>query len=293
MESSELLPTMSSSEEKTISSSSSLSSSVYDNVPFKKLQYVIGQCNYGGRVTDDKDRRLIGTILPTYFTPAILRDRACLSSSGTYFVPSCQNTMNDDNDDGNDDGNDDDDVQYSDASGEDREQKGKSRGGRSSGRSSVEVTQETYLSYIRSLPLNAQPEVFQMHPNASITKEKSDTQCLFDCMLLVSQASPTPSSTSEEEEEEEGTSSSSSPSVNSADSIVDVLACSILGRLPNDLDVMARNALLKYPVSYGESMNTVICQELSRFSHLISIMEQSLIDVRKALKGKRERMFRL
>jgi hypothetical protein len=31
---------------------------------------------------------------------------------------------------------------------------------------------ETYVNYIKSLPLNAAPEVFNMHPNASITKEK-------------------------------------------------------------------------------------------------------------------------
>jgi dynein heavy chain, axonemal len=47
----------------------------------------------------------------------------------------------------------------------------------------------------------------------------------------------------------------------------------------------ARLSLEKYPVSYGESMNTVIVQELGRFSRLLQVIETSLVNVQKALKG--------
>ena len=63
---------------------------VTDNeaVPFSALKYAIGECNYGGRVTDDKDRRLLNTVLDRVFRQDILAPAGCaLSGSGVYAVP--------------------------------------------------------------------------------------------------------------------------------------------------------------------------------------------------------------
>merc|ERR1719271_1105865 len=38
----------------------------YDDVPFKVLNFLGAKINYGGRVTDDKDKLLISTILATF-----------------------------------------------------------------------------------------------------------------------------------------------------------------------------------------------------------------------------------
>lgn len=40
--------------------------------PYEALSYLIGECNYGGRVTDSWDRRLIVTILETYLNPLVV-----------------------------------------------------------------------------------------------------------------------------------------------------------------------------------------------------------------------------
>jgi dynein heavy chain, axonemal len=36
-------------------------------IDYPALLYLTGECNYGGRVTDDKDRRLIITLLKDYY----------------------------------------------------------------------------------------------------------------------------------------------------------------------------------------------------------------------------------
>ena len=40
----------------------------FDEVPFVALQYLTGDCNYGGRVTDDRDRIALAAILKDFYT---------------------------------------------------------------------------------------------------------------------------------------------------------------------------------------------------------------------------------
>jgi len=58
-----------------------------DEVPWDALRYVTGQINYGGRVTDDWDRRCLMSILGIYIKTDVLGDGYRFSASGTYYAP--------------------------------------------------------------------------------------------------------------------------------------------------------------------------------------------------------------
>ena len=56
----------------------------YDNVPYKVILELSGQIHYGGRVTDDWDRRLIMTILAGFVNSDVMSDSYDFSPSGKY-----------------------------------------------------------------------------------------------------------------------------------------------------------------------------------------------------------------
>eukprot|EP00958_Prasinococcus_capsulatus_P016076 scaffold1766_cov401-Prasinococcus_capsulatus_cf.AAC.33 len=184
-------------------------------MPLQALQYLTGECNYGGRVTDDHDRRTLLSILSIPYNEKILEDSYRFSPSGLYFAPP--------------------DGSY-----------------------------ETYIEYIKQLPMNEEPEVYGLHPNASITKNQQEVDRLFHSISLTLGQSST------------------SVSGKSKEDLLAGLTADIAAKVPSLFDIEL--ALHKYPVLYEESMNTVLCQEMVRFNRLIEVIQSTLSDLLKALK---------
>ncbi|XP_053190892.1 dynein axonemal heavy chain 3 [Scomber japonicus] len=188
----------------------------YEEVPLEALAYLTGECNYGGRVTDDKDRRLLLSLLSIFYSWEVIEQECChLSEGDLYYVP-------------------------------------------------AHGPYQTYVNYIRSLPICADPCVFGLHSNADITKDNQETNQLLDGVLLTLPRQTGGGGKSPQE-------------------VVDELAEDILSKLPPDFDLQM--VIDKYPVMYEESMNTVLRQEIIRFNRLTLVVRASLVNTRKALKG--------
>ncbi|XP_058438166.1 dynein axonemal heavy chain 12 isoform X3 [Marmota monax] len=189
----------------------------YDTIPFEAISYLAGECNYGGRVTDDWDRRLLLTILADFYNPHIIEmPHYKFSPSGHYFAP-------------------------------------------------PKGTYEDYIEFIKKLPFTQDPEIFGLHENVDISKDLQQTKILFESLLLTQGGSKQTGSSG------------------STDQILLEITEDILNKLPFDFDI--ETALMKYPVRYEESMNTVLVQEMERFNNLITTIHNTLWDLKKAIKG--------
>jgi len=64
----------------------------YDEVPYKVLTFLGASINYGGRVTDDKDKLLINTIIRTFLCPGVIEqgEDYKYSTSGQYYAPAAE-----------------------------------------------------------------------------------------------------------------------------------------------------------------------------------------------------------
>ncbi|XP_078041170.1 dynein heavy chain 3, axonemal [Augochlora pura] len=189
----------------------------YEKVPLDALLYLTGECNYGGRVTDDKDRRLLNSLLQGFYNSAVITQQEfCFSPSCMYRMP-------------------------------------------------LNTEHQACIAYIRTLPIDQQPEVYGLHENADITKDNQESMQLLDGALLTQ-----PQITGVGVERD-------------VDTMVFNLCDDILSkiRLPFDVVEVAK----KYPVLYMNSMNTVLRQELIRFNNLLFVIRSTLVDVQKAIKG--------
>jgi len=187
----------------------------YPDIPYDTLNYLAGECNYGGRVTDDKDRRCILNVLSDFYTPDILKDEYAFSPSGIYRAPPNGNL-------------------------------------------------QSYIDYIRSLPINEKPEVYGMHENADITFAMQETSYVLSTVLSLQPRSAGGAGLSWDEQ-------------------LLALAKDIGERVPPTFDI--EKVMVFYPTKFEESMNTVLVQELMRFNKLVARIKASLSEVQRAIKG--------
>ncbi|GMI06146.1 hypothetical protein TrVE_jg2421 [Triparma verrucosa] len=189
-----------------------------EQVPWKALKYTAGECNYGGRVTDDKDRRCLNSILDRFYNDEAMKPGGLLDTEGLYTCP-------------------------------------------------PDTTLDGYKEFIDNLPLVTGPAVVGLHDNANITKNQFETDKVLGAVLIT----------------EAGGSGGGGGGAAGKDAMIESIAGDIIAKLPANFDMEA--AMLKYPVSRDESMNTVLHQELYKFNLLLDLAKTSLTNLKKAVQG--------
>ena len=184
-------------------------------IPYEVISILAGNVNYGGRVTDDLDRRTLMIMMADFITGEAQKDTYSFSESGDYMSPP--------------------DGDY-----------------------------DHYCEWIKKLPLVAYPEIYGLHENADITCAQTETMNTLATVLTMEPRVASGGGMSRED-------------------IIGGLAKDILDRIPANIDLVPVQR--KYPVDYHESMNTVLVQEITRYNKMLGIINLSLKDLSKAVKG--------
>eukprot|EP00435_Cladocopium_sp_Y103_P031168 s634_g7.t2 len=115
-------------------------------IPWDAIRYLIAEANYGGRVTEHPDNRVLRSYVTEFFCTAALQPKFQLSSLTTYYIPEDRALGQ---------------VHLKDGS------------------------LQSYRQYVQGLPLSEPPEAFGQHTNAEISSSLADTDVLMQTMIEV------------------------------------------------------------------------------------------------------------
>ncbi|KAJ9472161.1 Dynein-1-beta heavy chain [Diplonema papillatum] len=124
-------------------------------------------------------------------------------------------------------------------------------------------------SYLSDLPPYEKPEVFGLHGNADITREKNESQRMILTLVDVQPRA------------------GSGGGGRSADDMALEIAQDFLDRLPQTIDKSAASDETYNITEAGDmiSLGTFLIQEIDVFNFLLGVMKKSLIDLMAAIKG--------
>ncbi|EGR32288.1 hypothetical protein IMG5_089580 [Ichthyophthirius multifiliis] len=188
-----------------------------ENIPWEALNYMVAEANYGGRVTDPKDRRLIKALLQDFYCKNILEEGYFFSQKNQIYFAPREGNLN------------------------------------------------FYKKYIQGLPRNDTADIFGLHSNAQISCAILETNYICQNVLsLLPRAGLGEGGKSTEQ-------------------IIKEKLQILQDKLPSLFDIEKVQQI--HPIKYEQSMNTVLIQELIRFNKLLNTVNQSLVDLGKAIDG--------
>uniref|UniRef100_A0A8C0EYH8 Dynein axonemal heavy chain 8 n=1 Tax=Bubo bubo TaxID=30461 RepID=A0A8C0EYH8_BUBBB len=184
-------------------------------ISWNTVRYMIGEVQYGGRVTDDFDKRLLNCFAKVWFNEKMFDSTFCFYTG--YKIPVCK-------------------------------------------------TLEQYFEYIQSLPAVDSPKVFGLHSNADITYQSNTAADVLDTITNI-------------QPKESGAGSGET-----REAIVYRLAEDMLEKLPPDyIPHEVKTRLIK--MGQLNSMNIFLRQEIDRMQKVITILRNTLNDLKLAIEG--------
>ncbi|CAH3180842.1 unnamed protein product [Porites evermanni] len=184
-------------------------------VSWNTVRYMLGEVQYGGRVTDDYDKRLLNTFAKVWFGEHMFTDDFCFYTG--YKIPKCRSL-------------------------------------------------EQFFEAIQALPSVDTPQVFGLHPNADITYQSNTAKDVLDTIMSIQPKD------------------SGGGSGETRESVVTRQADDMLEKLPNDYVPHEVRARLQKMGALA-SMNIFLRQEIDRMQRVISLVRQTLTDLKLAIEG--------
>ena len=184
-------------------------------VSWNTVRYMIGEVQYGGRVTDDYDKRLLNTYCKVWFGENMFADSFQFYTG--YKIPKCKNI-------------------------------------------------DEYRSNIEQLPLQDTPECFGLHSNADITYQTNTANTMLATIVNIQPKD------------------SSGGGGETREMIVYRLADDMLEKLPEDyIPYEVKDRLKKMGIL--QPMNIFLRQEIDRMQKVITLVRQTLKDLKLAIDG--------
>ena len=133
-----------------------------------------------------------------------------------------------------------------------------------------EGTLDQTKDYINTLPLEDDPEIFGLHPNANITFKKNTVREFIDILIVIQPKASSKGSHAMTPEE-----------------IVSAEAAKMLNEVPEILNNKRahKDTFIMVKEDVMESLGVFLGQEIDRFNVLLRVMKKTLFDLGEAIKG--------
>ncbi|KAK3287738.1 hypothetical protein CYMTET_4767 [Cymbomonas tetramitiformis] len=130
-------------------------------------------------------------------------------------------------------------------------------------------TYDQYLDFIERLPMTCHPSIVGLHANADISSNMAEAGYMYVRLLAMGAG---------------GTGGTGGSGVGGNETSLPEIASDILDQVQAQ-DFDTERAALKYPMSYENSLNNFLVQEMTRYNKLLRVIRTSLCDIQKAVRG--------